>query len=142
MLFLQQHSKEKVIVYFLTCNCVDFYALALKRLGPKFLPGLQVSAASRALLIGTPQKGPRAASLRNNVAGKDNHMRRRMGRAGGQVPAASGLPAASGPRVLLLLDVADSVEGQSVVALGLHAPCSPAPARPPRTLRCAPCTAR
>ena len=56
VLFLQQHSKEKVIVYFLTCNCVDFYALALKRLGPKFLPGLQVGAASRALLIGAAHR--------------------------------------------------------------------------------------
>lgn len=55
VLFLQQHSKEKVIVYFLTCNCVDFYALALKRLGPKFLPGLQVSA-SRVLLVGATHR--------------------------------------------------------------------------------------
>jgi len=41
--FLRQHGKgEKVIVYFLTCACVDFYALALGRLGPLLLPGVQV----------------------------------------------------------------------------------------------------
>jgi ATP-dependent RNA helicase DDX55/SPB4 len=27
--FLQEHEEDKVIVYFLTCACVDFYALAL-----------------------------------------------------------------------------------------------------------------
>lgn len=30
--FLQIHSEEKVIVYFLTCACVDFFALILPRL--------------------------------------------------------------------------------------------------------------
>ena len=42
VLFLRQHSGEKVIVYFLTCSCVDFFSLALRRLGSKLLPGLQV----------------------------------------------------------------------------------------------------
>jgi hypothetical protein len=43
--FLQQHgSSQKVIVYCLTCACVDFYALALRRLQQhQHLQGLQVS---------------------------------------------------------------------------------------------------
>lgn len=40
--FLDAHRSEKVIVYFLTCACVEFYALVLKRLA--VLKGLQVSA--------------------------------------------------------------------------------------------------
>eukprot|EP00983_Pelagomonas_calceolata_P074074 1152401-Pelagomonas_calceolata.AAC.4 len=41
--FLRVHAKaEKIIVYCLTCACVDFYALALTRLGPKLLPKVQV----------------------------------------------------------------------------------------------------
>mmetsp|Transcript_28156 Transcript_28156/g.76011 ORF Transcript_28156/g.76011 Transcript_28156/m.76011 type:complete len:725 (+) Transcript_28156:79-2253(+) len=43
--FLRVHAKaEKIIVYCLTCACVDFYALALTRLGPKLLPKVQVKA--------------------------------------------------------------------------------------------------
>ncbi|KAF5839103.1 DEAD-domain-containing protein [Dunaliella salina] len=43
--FLRVHGKaEKVIVYCLTCACVDFYALALTRLTPKLLPQVQVKA--------------------------------------------------------------------------------------------------
>ena len=43
--FLQEHSSEKIIVYFLTCSCVDFFHLALKRLGPKALsPNFKVWA--------------------------------------------------------------------------------------------------
>jgi hypothetical protein len=42
--FLRLHgTSEKVMVYFLTCACVDFYMLALNRLGPKLMPGVQVS---------------------------------------------------------------------------------------------------
>jgi ATP-dependent RNA helicase DDX55/SPB4 len=35
--FLKDHPTEKIIVYFSTCCCVDFFHLALKRLGPKIL---------------------------------------------------------------------------------------------------------
>jgi ATP-dependent RNA helicase DDX55/SPB4 len=40
--FLDAHRDQKVIVYFLTCACVELYALLLKRLPA--LKGLQVSA--------------------------------------------------------------------------------------------------
>jgi hypothetical protein len=40
--FLDAHREQKVIVYFLTCACVELYALLLKRL--PVLKGLQVSA--------------------------------------------------------------------------------------------------
>lgn len=113
MLFLQQHSKEKVIVYFLTCNCVDFYALALKRLGPKFLPGLQVSAASRVLLIGAAYgRAQGCIPVQQYHAQGQSHEVREGGR------SAAELLVASGPRVLLLLAVAvvaEAVEEQSVV---------------------------
>ena len=36
--FLQQHSHEKTIVFFLTCACVEFYGMALK----KFLPNNRI----------------------------------------------------------------------------------------------------
>ncbi|GAX83788.1 hypothetical protein CEUSTIGMA_g11213.t1 [Chlamydomonas eustigma] len=44
VLFLQKYSSQKIIVYFLTCNCVDFASIALKKLGPQHLPGLQFRA--------------------------------------------------------------------------------------------------
>ncbi len=28
--YVQEHEQDKVIVYFLTCACVDFYALAVQ----------------------------------------------------------------------------------------------------------------
>lgn len=40
--FLNAHRSEKVIVYFLTCACVEFYALVLKRVA--VLKGLEVSS--------------------------------------------------------------------------------------------------
>jgi hypothetical protein len=40
--FLDAHREQKIIVYFLTCACVELHALLLKRL-PQ-LKGLQVSA--------------------------------------------------------------------------------------------------
>lgn len=47
--FLSLHGKaHKIMVYFLTCACVDFHALALARLGPKLLPGVQVCFCGRA----------------------------------------------------------------------------------------------
>eukprot|EP00798_Chlamydomonas_sp_ICE-L_P018836 gene18836-25384_t len=42
--FLQHHKEEKIIVYFLTCSCVDFYQLALKKLKKTCLPDAQVFA--------------------------------------------------------------------------------------------------
>ncbi|KAL6765995.1 DEAD-domain-containing protein [Haematococcus lacustris] len=57
--FLQLHAtSHKIIVYCLTCACVDFYHLALKRLGPKLLPGLQVKA-----LHGRMKQSVREATL-------------------------------------------------------------------------------
>ncbi len=51
--FLAQHgTSSKVIVYFLTCACVDFYALALKHLAPTLVKGLQVRA-SKVCALGT-----------------------------------------------------------------------------------------
>lgn len=55
--FLQRHKQEKVIVYFLTRACVDFYALVLKRLH-KETAGLQVRA-----LHGSMKQAQREATL-------------------------------------------------------------------------------
>lgn len=54
--FLNAHRNEKAIVYFLTCACVDFYALVLKRM--PVLKGLQVSS-----LHGKLKQAAREATL-------------------------------------------------------------------------------
>jgi ATP-dependent RNA helicase DDX55/SPB4 len=42
LLFLREHPDKKIIVYFLTCSCVDFIGLALRRLkGPQGEGGIQ-----------------------------------------------------------------------------------------------------
>lgn len=58
ILFLREHQDEKVIVYFLTCSCVDFVNLSLKRLGPQFIPGVKVHA-----LHGRMKQAAREATL-------------------------------------------------------------------------------
>lgn len=58
VLFLKYHQDEKVIVYFLTCSCVDFFHLALKRLGPQFIPSVKVHA-----LHGRMKQAAREATL-------------------------------------------------------------------------------
>ncbi len=55
--FSQEHAGEKVIVYFLTCAAVDFYALALPLVAPK-QAGVRVSA-----LHGRMKQAQRQATL-------------------------------------------------------------------------------
>jgi len=58
IIFLREHRTEKIIVYFLTCSCVDFASLALRRLGPEFIPGIKVHA-----LHGRMKQAAREATL-------------------------------------------------------------------------------
>ena len=58
IIFLREHRTEKIIVYFLTCSCVDFVSLALRRLGPEFIPGIKVHA-----LHGRMKQAAREATL-------------------------------------------------------------------------------
>lgn len=52
----QEHASDKVIVYFLTCSCVDYYALVLKRLP-------QLRAVSLMPLHGKMKQAQREAAL-------------------------------------------------------------------------------
>ncbi|KAG1653913.1 hypothetical protein FOA52_003829 [Chlamydomonas sp. UWO 241] len=61
--FLRAHSTQKVIVYFLTCSLVDYVHVALKRLGHKLLPGLQVRA-----LHGRMKQAQRESTLTDYTA--------------------------------------------------------------------------
>jgi ATP-dependent RNA helicase DDX55/SPB4 len=54
--FLKRHSQEKVIVYFLTCACVEYFGLVLKKLPA--LKGQQV-----ACLHGKMKQAAREATL-------------------------------------------------------------------------------